>query len=201
MGGGNSKSTTNNIGIPVEKRYDTTYLTGLLRVLVTEREQGTQAATNKCKTNDIRMAIAACDALQNVSDSYAYSEEAIAAGSIAALFRLLPVTREERETSKQLAQQDTIPTTTGVQVEHNCPDCNCLQEVELAVACAHTLRYMLEESSAPQLFRKALDPLLPGGQGSWTFCNREKWCSVADESFETLRLCLEKIDVLVIAES
>lgn len=218
MGGGSSKSqkesstttTTTNSGIPAKKRYDTTYLTGLLLVALAEKQQSTQDAKNK--SDHIRMAIEACDVLQNLSDSYAYSEEAIASGSIAALVHLTKF-REGAESPKEQSQQDVV--------ERHCPDCtcnctcngncNCSQELKLALACAHTLQYMLEESSAPLLFREALVPLLPERSHAQGTINakingcehQEKWCktccNIAD--VEILHKCLEKISVLILASS
>jgi hypothetical protein len=123
-----------------------------------------------------------------VSDSYAYSEEAIAAGCLPHLIRLTATAESDQETSGTVSQQH-----------------------ELALSCTRTLLYMLEESSAPQLFRQGLIPLLEDqkiqtctnnsgvirAEGiSSSTCGGGNSCDIKEEIYTSI----EKIRCLVFAE-
>ena len=80
MGGGSSqlakkeKSTTTPT-IPAAKRYDVKYLTQLLLTASTEQQSDDGGERSGHDNHDaFTLALAACNALQNVSGSYAYSE-------------------------------------------------------------------------------------------------------------------------------
>ena len=153
MGGGSSKDEDdieNSLRpIPVDKRYDVTYLSDLLTdVIPDENDTGKIEDISK---NDIGMAFIACKALKNLSDSYAYSEEIVNTECLSTLLKIAfyqPETKEEYESenSNEDIRRDT-PESSG--------------PLGLIKKCRECLFYMLEESSAPQLFRRAILPLLP----------------------------------------
>jgi hypothetical protein len=218
MGGGRSKFNEDEeilsetvSCIPASKRYDVNYLTNLLLASPSQPEQH-QAGVLQHEDQTARMALAACEALENVSDSYAYSEEAIAAGCVPALLGLTSPGQQQQ----QQQQVNSLPPPSDEYTNER-PGAQESMALVLALAAAHTLLYMLEDSSAPKLFRDAVLPLVQqqqqqqegGGEGllgakdqglyqTNTSDSNQKTCN--SENGEKLRVHLDKISSLVLQE-
>ena len=77
MGGGSSQldKEEKSATTPTAKRYDVKYLTQLLLTASTEQQSDDGGERSGHDNHDaFTLALAACNALQNVSGSYAYSE-------------------------------------------------------------------------------------------------------------------------------
>lgn len=165
MGGSISRpreeSSTTGISIPSSKCHDAQYLTNILLSSLAEENNA------QVEEKTTQLSRAACDALKNMSDSYAYSEEMISCGSISPLLQLAC---RVLNTDEEMCRNHST-------------------SVELALACAATLLYMLEESSAPSLFRLALLPLLQER-------NTEGNVKTDDPKKEELLACLKRINFI-----
>lgn len=169
--------------IPPQKKYDVVYITSLLTARADVMSHSPDDHVSLTK------ALAACEALRDVSDSYAYSEEAITAGSVPALLQLVTQHQDSQQT---LETNKSIGTEKALALSHS---------KDLALACVYTLLYMLQESSAPQLFGQALAPILPqlakdeSGSNASLFAEDDK--REHKEYFEEIRVCLNKLRGLV----
>jgi hypothetical protein len=181
--------TTPTNTIPPLKKYDVVYLTSLL----TARSKHSENQNND--EESFKMALAACEALRDVSDSYAYSEEAIAANCVPSLMQLVTQHQDTQfplqspDQSQQPSHDKTIDS-----------DISKSKSKELALASVYTILYMLEESSAPQLFGEALIPILqeiPKDDGSRTNLFADEAPGTHKELYEEVRVCLKRVRGLV----